>query len=88
MLKILETTPNRLVIKSEIKNFDTKKRVLFIYVAIYFLLISTFKKWTIFGLSQKAVTSIYQSLSLSTRHRKKGSEIKIAIALDSVHSES
>lgn len=60
MLKILETTPNRLVIKSERRNFDTKMIALFIYVAIYFLLISTFKKWTIFGLSQKAVESIYQ----------------------------
>ncbi len=63
MLKILETTPNRLVIKSERRKFDIKIRVLFIYVAIYFLLISTFKKWTIFGLSQKAVESIYQLIA-------------------------
>lgn len=63
MLKILETTPNRLVIKSERRNFDALIIVLFIYVAIYFLLISTFKKWTIFGLNQKAVESIYQSVA-------------------------
>jgi hypothetical protein len=60
MLKILETTPNRLVIKSERRKFDALIIVLFIYVAIYFLLISTLIKWTIFGLSQKAVESIYQ----------------------------
>ncbi|MEH1868668.1 MAG: hypothetical protein V7K69_27235 [Nostoc sp.] len=63
MLKILETTPNRLVIKSERRNFDALIIVLFIYVAIYFLLISTLKKWTIFGLNQKAVESIYQSVA-------------------------
>lgn len=63
MLKILERTPNRLVIKEERRNFDVKKIVLFIYVAIYFLLIYTLKKWTMFGLSQKAVESIYQIIA-------------------------
>jgi len=58
MLKILETTLNRLVIKEERKNFDAKIIVLFVYVAIYFLSIYTLRKWTIFGLSQKAVESI------------------------------
>lgn len=63
MLKILETTLNRLVIKEERKNFDAKIIVLFVYVAIYFLSIYTLRKWTIFGLSQKAVESIYKILA-------------------------
>jgi hypothetical protein len=43
MLKIRETTLNRLVIKSEKRNFDALMIVLLIYVVAYFLLISTLK---------------------------------------------
>ena len=61
MLKVLETTPDRLVIKEKRSTFDVAMLVVFLYLAVYFLLISTLKMWTKLGVNESLLDSIYYS---------------------------
>lgn len=63
MLKVLETAPNRLVIKEKRSNFDAIMLGVFICVPIYFLFISTLKMWTRFGVKESLVEFIYNSVT-------------------------
>lgn len=64
MLKVLETTPDRLVIKEKRSTFDVAMLVVFLYVTVYFLLISTLKMWTKLGINESLLDSVYH---LATR---------------------
>lgn len=59
MLKVLETTRDRLVIKEKRSTLDVTMLVIFGYVAVYFLLISTVKMWTKLGVNESLVESVY-----------------------------
>jgi|GEM_PF-5803773 len=59
MLKVLETTPDRLIIKEKRSTFDVAMLVVFLYVTVYFLLISTLKMWTKFGVNESLLDSVY-----------------------------
>jgi hypothetical protein len=61
MLKVLETTPDRLVIKEKRSTFDVAMLIVFLYVTVYFLLISTLKMWTKLGVNESLLDSIYHS---------------------------
>ncbi|MBD2033764.1 hypothetical protein H6F76_01620 [Leptolyngbya sp. FACHB-321] len=59
MLKVLETTPDRLVIKEKRSTCDVAMLVVFLYVTVYFLLISTLKIWTNLGVNESLLDSVY-----------------------------
>lgn len=63
MLKVLETTPDRLIIKEKRNTCDVAMLVVFLYVTVYFLLISTLKMWTTLGVSESLLDSIYHSVT-------------------------
>lgn len=61
MLKVLETTLDRLVIKEKRSTCDVAMIVVFLYVTVYFLLISILKMWTKLGVNESLLDSIYHS---------------------------
>jgi len=61
MLKVLETTLSRLVIKEKRSTLDVAMLVIFVYVAVYFLSISTVKMWTKLSVSESLLESIYHT---------------------------
>jgi hypothetical protein len=63
MLKILETTPNRLVIKEERSICDVMMLGVFIYDATYLLLISTLNMWSKVGIEESFLKSIYDIMT-------------------------
>jgi hypothetical protein len=63
MLKVLETTPDRLVIKEKRTTFDVAMLAVFVYVPVYFLFVSTLEIWTKLGVKEALSESIYHSVT-------------------------
>lgn len=61
MLKVLETAPDHLVIEEKRGTCDVAMLVVFLYVTVYFLLISTLKIWTKLGVNESLLDSIYHA---------------------------
>lgn len=65
MLKVLETTSNRLIIKEKRSICDVTMLVVFLFVTVYFLLISTLEMWAKIGVKKSLLDFIYRSLTYS-----------------------
>ncbi|MEP0872802.1 hypothetical protein NDA01_23565 [Trichocoleus desertorum AS-A10] len=61
MLKVLEATPSRIIIKEQRSTCDVAMLVVFLYVAVYFLFISTLEMWTKLGVKESLLKSLYDS---------------------------